>query len=387
MVMFAVSPAFALGEGKRNYLLIGFMGLSPLIVLRYLEFDWSDLLLLLLISLIVCTTMLFHPESMRWSTVGFTAMFVSSFMAYNRLLRHGDLSINTYLKVLRYLIFAYVVMLLIQQFCVLMGLPIVNLSNYNKLEPWKLNSLMSEPSHSAFVMSILMYCYIVMKERQSGEEYNLSKSFSSDRGVWLSFLWTMVTMMSGMGFFLLGLILIRFLKIRMFMQVGVIVAIVALLVSQFEITAVNRTIRVAEAVLTLDERKIVAADHSASFRIVPFMRYLSMLDVTTADTWFGHGIDFIQNRFHLMFGGVERGSRAHGGFMLLAMDYGLLAFGLFSAFSAKMCIVKKEFQSYLFWGILMLMTGINSQLLWLTILLLWTNKCFLNSKKVEEESI
>jgi hypothetical protein len=378
MVMFAVSPAFALGEGNRNFLLIGFMGLSPLMILRYLEFDWWDLLLLLFMSLIVCTTMLFHPESMRWSTVGFTAMFVFSFMAYNRLLRYSSLSINSYLKALRYLIYAYAIMLLIQQFCVFMDLPVVNLGNYSKLEPWKLNSLMSEPSHSAFVMGILMYCYIVMTERQSGEEYDISKSFSSDRWVWFSFLWTMVTMMSGLAFLLLALILIRFLKIRMFMQVGVIVAIVALLVSQFETTTINRVIRVAEAVLTLDENKIVAADHSASFRIVPFMRYLSMFDVTTVDTWFGHGIDYIQNRFHLMFGGVERGARAHGGLMILAIDYGLLAFGLFSFFSAKTCIVKKDFQSYMFWGILMLMTGVNSQLLWLTILLLWTNKYFLN---------
>ena len=39
----AISPAFALGEGNRNLLLIGIMSISPLIILRFFKFDKMDL--------------------------------------------------------------------------------------------------------------------------------------------------------------------------------------------------------------------------------------------------------------------------------------------------------------------------------------------------------
>ena len=70
------SPAFALGAGARNMLLIGAMAISPLLLVQYPIFnkrvDWPLMLFLL------CTIsfpLIFHPLTMRWSTALYSGMF------------------------------------------------------------------------------------------------------------------------------------------------------------------------------------------------------------------------------------------------------------------------------------------------------------------------
>ena len=53
IIILAVSPAFALGEGNRNLLLIGVMGLSPVLIIAFNKFHKSDIWILsFLISII-----------------------------------------------------------------------------------------------------------------------------------------------------------------------------------------------------------------------------------------------------------------------------------------------------------------------------------------------
>ena len=153
LVSMAISHAFALGEGNRNLFLIGVMSISQIIILRFFEFDKLDFLLLLFFTTIAIFPSLSHPETMRWSTVFYSIMFGLTFIAYKQLLRQKHFSILNYFKILKLLIYAYFIVLLIQQFCVLTGLPIFNLSNYDVTQPWKLNSLAAEPSHSARIVA------------------------------------------------------------------------------------------------------------------------------------------------------------------------------------------------------------------------------------------
>ena len=119
IVGMAISPAFALGEGNRNLFLIGVMSISPIIILRFFEFDKLDFLLLLFVTTIAIFPSLSHPDTMRWSTVLYSIMFGLSFIAFKLLLQQKYLSIIRYINILRYLIYAYFIVLLIQQFCVL----------------------------------------------------------------------------------------------------------------------------------------------------------------------------------------------------------------------------------------------------------------------------
>ena len=130
IIALAVSPAFALGDGNRNLFLIGIMYLSPIILVLYIGFYKGEVLLLAFIVSIIAFPLLLHPETMRWSTVLYSIMFALTFMAYRRLLYDSYFTINRYQTLIKFLIYAYFITLLIQQFSVLIGLPIFNLSNY-----------------------------------------------------------------------------------------------------------------------------------------------------------------------------------------------------------------------------------------------------------------
>ena len=164
IITLSVSPAFALADDNKNLLLILAMAiLIPFIFInnptRISKIDFT------LISLCLCMIifpLLGHPETMRWSTVLYSCIFCLYFMAFTRVLSDSTYSNNDLLRILKLLIYAYCMVLIIQQFCVLTGLPIFNLSNYSIKEPWKLNSLMSEPSHSARIIPVLMYLFVCL---------------------------------------------------------------------------------------------------------------------------------------------------------------------------------------------------------------------------------
>ena len=87
ITLVAVSPAFALGEGNRNLLLIGAMCLSPYFFLRYpVIIPKVDVPLVLLCDMMIAFPLAFHPDTMRWSTVLYSCMFCMYLMAFVRLL-------------------------------------------------------------------------------------------------------------------------------------------------------------------------------------------------------------------------------------------------------------------------------------------------------------
>lgn len=78
------SPAFALGAGNRNLLLISAMAISPLLLIIYPIFNKRvDLPLLLFLVCTISFPLIFHPSTMRWSTVLFTAMYGIFYVSYS----------------------------------------------------------------------------------------------------------------------------------------------------------------------------------------------------------------------------------------------------------------------------------------------------------------
>ena len=274
LISMATSPAIFLGEGNINLLLIAVMSFSLLVVIARYKLYRSEIWLLLFMVSIITIPPLAHPESMRWSTVLYSFMFSLTFLAYNRLLRYKIFNIESYLSFLKYIIYGYAIVLLIQQFCVLTGLPIFNVSNYDPVEPWKLNSLSAEPSHSARIVALLMYCYIVIKELISNAFYDFRKNFKKDKWVWLGFLWTMLTMGSATAFVFIAIFFLKFIRFKMLVQLGLLVVATAFFVDMIGVDAFDRVLKVFKATLTLDPNTIIAADHSASSRIAP-MIYLA----------------------------------------------------------------------------------------------------------------
>lgn len=375
IIILAVSPAFALGEGNRNLLLIGVMGLSPVLIIAFNKFHKSDIWILSFLISIIAIPLLHQPQSMRWSTVLYSCMFGLTFMAYTRLLSKSKLSPFNYLNILKLLIIAYAITLLIQQICVLLGIPIFNISNYLESEPWKLNSLSAEPSHSARIMALMMYSFITIKELLLSRTYNLKKDLHNDKWVWIAFVWSMLTMGSGTAFLFLPLVLLKFLKRKniiplILLSFGVFGVLVVLGVDVFE-----RTYKVFLATLTLDNNAILKADHSAAMRIVPFLVIMPMLSITTMNGWFGHGIDNVSTFLSDYIYGLPKGTSG-GGLFQLWMDYGLIVFLIYVLTTLNIIYIKKNLFSLFFWFLLVFMYSVNSQIVWLCIILLFTNNYF-----------
>lgn len=379
VIMFAVSPAVALGAGNRNLFLIGVMAISPLILLKYQKLYKFEIWLLLFMLSIVLIPFLYHPESMRWSTVIYTLMFGFTFMAYIRLLYRNIFTISEYQKVLKYLIYAYFIVLLIQQLNVLTGTPIFNVSNYDPVNPWKLNSLAAEPSHSARIVGLLMYCYIVVTELLSEKAFNFRKDFNKNKYIWIAFLWTMLTVETGTALLFTSIVLLKITKLKQLpvLTLVVISLIVIILLGGLNMAEFERTFNVVMATLTLESQEMIDADHSASIRIIPLIFIAEVIDLATFDGWLGHGVDATKSFLFGKVPGVHEGFSG-GGLLQLLFDYGFISFVLFILFSLTTTFNKKDYLSIVFWFFLVFFNSINSQIVWLALILLFTNKYFQN---------
>ena len=379
ITLIAVSPAFALGEGNRNLLLIGAMCLSPYYFLRYpIIIPKVDIPLVLLCYMMTGFPLVFHPDTMRWSTVLYSCMFCIYFMAFARVFLAKEYNLSDLSRLLKGLIYAYCIVLIIQQICVLFGWPIFNVSNYSPKEPWKLNSLMSEPSHSARIVPVLMYIFICCEKGIKGT-WSIKQSISEERWVWIAFLWSVLTMSSSTAFIFLFIIIAKSISTKKILSsIAVIAIVIGVLYSSGNRTIV-RVQKIITATLTFDENKIIRADGSGSYRIVPTIRGAKAVSLTDLDDWFGHGIDADVYAIKPL-PGTDAG---HAGSFYLWYNYGFLVSILFWMFSLSICLIKKDPVSILVWLLCIFSYGgLNNQIIWLTIILLYTYK-HLNDGKYE----
>ena len=372
IILLAVSPAFALGDGNRNLLLIGAMMISPIFLLVYPGVVGKiDFPLMALCLMMIFFPFIRHAETMRWSTVLYSCLFCLYFMAFVRVLYHSTFSVLDFLRLLRGLLYAYCVVLVVQQFCVLTGLPIFNVSNYTPLQPWKLNSLAAEPSHSARIIPIIMYVYVSGRECLLGRSYDIKKDFFEDKWVWFAFLWPVLTMGSATAFLFLLIVLLKVVKFKRILPVLLALSVLVLSLSLLEDNkTVGRTIRFAKAVLTFDESEMIKADHSASSRMVPTFIAAKRIDLSTLDGWFGHGVDADQ-KLPKMPGVPTAGAGA----FYMWYDFGFVAALLFWCFTFGICYDRNDYVSILIWLFsVFIVGGLNNQILWLVLTLQLTYK-------------
>lgn len=390
IVLLSTSPSFMLNESSMNTYLIGAMGLSPIILFLSLQsiqgIGKEDVILILFLLSITFIPLFNHPETMRWSTVLFSWMFCLTFLVYKQLLLKGVFSLEDFVKLLSYLIYGYMIILIIQQFCVAVGLPVLFESHYNITEPWKLNSLAAEPSWAARSVGFLMFCYIITKEIILEKKYSFKTNFKDDRYLWLSFFWTMLTMGSGTAFLFIILVLSVFLRLKTLLLFIVIILILFGFINYFEIKAADRTIGLFLATLTFDPQLIMEADRSGSSRIIPFIVLIEKVNITSIDGWFGHGIDYVGNNLYMYFAIPIKGTGG-GGMFELWMNYGFLSFILFLSFSLMITLKLRNFKVMFFWFFLVFMYGVNSQLVWMTIILIFTINYFFHKGRKYETTI
>lgn len=286
-VQFVALEGFGVSKIK-----VAIMAISPLIILIRVPYVTKALLWGLVYWLTCYFVASFHGD-MRFSTLGYLGLFLSSFIAYYGLLQKGVFSITSFKRFLEILIKVFAIVLVLQQICMLVGIhnmPIINLANQQSLAIDKLPILTQEPSSSARILAVAMLCYLRCLELLGGRiRPTVIQLFNvENRWVTISFLYCMFTMGSGTAYIALGLLSIYFINKRNLLYLLPLVIGLFFLGNSIEIRNFERAKITLEATMSGDNQTIAEADGSAALRIVPLINTIKM-DPFDEDNWFGKG--------------------------------------------------------------------------------------------------
>ncbi|HAB40031.1 MAG TPA: hypothetical protein DCE52_18870 [Rhodobacteraceae bacterium] len=366
LIIFGTAFQPFLGDDNRNFLLIGFMAISPLIFLfRYIVQDFF--LLLFCLSIIIIQP-LANPESIRWSTIFFTLMFSLSYTAYQNLLKETRFKIESFIFIVRSLMYAFIIVYLIQQVSVLVGFTIINESNYSITQKWKLNSLSAEASHAARIINILMFSYISLEELRRGENYSFKIHFWNDRYLIIGYLWMCLTMQSTTALIFLIIVLMKVLKVNIIplLTASAFLVIILITLSSGEIT--YRFLNFVQAFSTFDYVILMEMDHSGSLRIAPLLVLSDLIDPFSFKGLFGHGIDSVSAFMSNYISGVHKGYTG-GGMLRVWYEYGFFTTAFFIVFTLRVTASLKSISYFLFWLNIVFVGGPNNQIVWMYIML------------------
>lgn len=358
---------FILGNDT-NGLLVFLIGLSPLMFwVANRKLDSIDLMFFLLLFLMFISGY-FHP-GFRGISYMYSLCFVFSFLSMRKAFIDGMFPKEKMQKILRKVLYAYAIVLVLQQLCVIVGISPIN-QTFGFENKWKLPSLAQEPSHMAIFVFFFMYSYMLISEKIMGHKYG-RKDAKKEKWVWIAYFWCMLTCQSSSAVLYCGLLFLRYIKVKTIVKYAfALVAIVivgSILFKNSE--AIQRAFLFSEAFLTLNIGAIDAADHSAAYRFFPMFYLFQNINVFSVEFWFGHGLDFGKNALNLyaldVSGDVTYDGKVNmGGFWGYILDYGFLCFGI-------LCVaIKKQFNGIhepwliFFYIWINMFVGFNMQLFW-----------------------
>ena len=387
-IALSVTITLFLGEDRKNMLLIALMSLSPiLLVFARIKFD-KTIKLLFIFLLIISIVNLLHLKAVRITSYFYTISFCTTFCFLYNSVNKGYFKLEQIIKILSLLIYAYTVVLLLQQLCVLFNIsPIVNQGPIYEESKWKLCSLAPEPSHAVRYMFFFMYSYLELKEIKLGRKY-VFRDFRKDKTIWFCYFWLMMTSFSTTGFLLVLLIFTKFIKKRNILQWAILIALIVLLTNILfaDNNAYLRVTTFIEAMASFDIEEINSADHSATHRVLPFFVLLQYWDVLSIDFWIGHGMDagkilcqqimaYVSNDSSYIDNNVNV-----GGLLVFFIDYGFIASALLIAFFLSVLKYIKNKLLIIIWFAIIMVASLNTQILWISLVLMYLVSHFTNKE-------
>ena len=279
----------------------------------------------------------YMQDYVRFSTIGYLGMFLITYIVYYNLLyeKHA-FSLMYFIRLLRFMILAYVICLLAQQAFVLVGIrnfPLINLYNQYYLAIDKLPTWTQEPSSSARILGVLYYAYLRCCEIVEREKLSLKRIFEKPhRWITIGFLYTMTTMGSGTAFIVLMVLAMYFVQAKSLWYIAPIFVVLYFILPLLNIFQLDRAVNVINATMTGDVETVIEIDDSAASRVAPILNTIKDIDLYSSKTWFGEGtytkevaFDF-QLRFNRKIGRIE--------------EFGLLSF-IFMQIMFFVCMASK----------------------------------------------
>lgn len=296
IIAVSTSPAITQGPEFKNFGLMALMTLSPLLLLLKpcrILIPRLDIVAGLYALLAIAMPLIFHPDTLRFSTLLLTAASSLWYMATARTARASGMSGDDFRLILRIIVYLYFGVLLVQQLCVVAGWPVFN-AGMAYANPYKLNALMSEPSYSSFILSVIMF-YHALSTAHSVPRSGILGSIRRYPLLWFGYCWVMFTTDNASSMIFWPLAILPLLTRKNILPVVGTVAsvtfILAVTTPFIESTHTKRIVRVTKAIVKANPDSIIAADESIAFRVVPSIYGASRASVTTPDDWIGHGVD------------------------------------------------------------------------------------------------
>lgn len=343
--------------------------LCPFVFLIYTPKINKTFFLISTYLLLVFSSAILHPETLRWTTLIFLFSYCCMYQTfYNLIYERNIFSAESFTYFIKGFILAYFLVLVIQQLALIAGityLPAMNLSQFLD-RGIGANSLSGEPSVTARILVTLFLALLRMYELKYERSLSFQEIYREARWPTIGFLWCTLTMGSGTAFIALGMLSLYFIKRQYAFAIVPILIAFYVSIPYIDFEPLHRAYKTINAFLTLDADIVRKAEGSAAARVIPLVNTLTSLDITRWDTWFGHGVDYSlkDGLFSdiVMIGGIG--------------DYGLLSFIVMQILVFS-CAIKKIFSiETLIWLGLYNMSLTNTPYVWGAVMILTAIKYF-----------
>jgi len=305
-------------------------------------------------------------------------MFIATFMLYKNLIFRGALTLETYINFIKIIIYAYSIVLIIQQIQVTLHTTVFN-QNWVSVDSYKLNSLSMEPSNTLLIIPLFLFSYIKMLEIKRREaKYQLLHCLKEDKWVWMAAMYVCFTCGSTSVFFTIPFFFCYFLSDKNLSYVFFIPLILTLCIAilgVFKSDLLERFIYLTTNMGLFSEEGLKNIDSSSACRIVPIVEFFKTIELGP-DLILGHGIDQMEiHNTEIIVGDPERRIGAKNIFAQF-YDYGWIAGLSFMAFLFKTTVPKLvSFESFFYISTFSIIT-LNHYILWLFVCMMFTNLYF-----------
>lgn len=357
---YAVTLSVFIDAENRNYLALLAAGLGGLMFFAFrLALKRQALLAMLLLAAMALQAFSLGGFG-GMGSVTLSILYSLGFFAVAALLERVADKRALIQKVLRWLIYAYAILSVIQMVFSLGGLPVPNLIASKGM--WSYNSLAFEPSQLGRVVGISMLGYIVLV-RLPVPPGALAETRRVRLKVVIAFLATML--LSGSALATLAIIAVYFLSRSITWAVLIIVAAFLIWPTLLLIDYVplRRAVLLLSNLGSLDVDLLLQSEHSGALRIAPLLVYLRDFSMTEAGFWFGYGQNGLDQYFLGQIAGI--GDKVSAGFLPgFAVVYGVVLMAAFVWLFAIRQLNRTTVPLIAFWLVFFSSSAWNTQVFW-----------------------
>lgn len=321
----------------------------------------SAYLFALIISIIT------NLETFRAETILYRFAAVMAFISFYNIVYYKQVfSLDYFIRFIKGLIVAYVVVLVIQQVLKIsfLGYSSALFINLVKLDRniLSVNSLSLEPSHTARILGALAIVLIRLYGCLWGVVNVTIKAVWQDFkwGI-IGLVWAFLSMASGTAVIALFMVILTMLKKRYTIIVVIVFTVLFVTIPHINYPPVQRIYRAMNATTTLNREAIQEADLSASARILPYIYTIEHFDLSKKETWLGHGIDT----------GVKNDKWSTKRMIGDMTDYGFLQY-IFALGMIFVCCIRRLLSVETLFFIILLMGEVRNVYVWWSIFMFFS---------------